>query len=70
VRARRGKLKLIKLSRGTAWLDTGTHESFLDSANFIATMENRQGPRIACLEEVARLGDHLLRVASSPREFP
>jgi glucose-1-phosphate thymidylyltransferase len=54
---RRGKLKLVKLSRGTAWLDTGTHESLLDSSNFIATLERRQGLKVACLEEVAyRMG--------------
>ncbi|MDG2112227.1 MAG: glucose-1-phosphate thymidylyltransferase, partial [Actinomycetota bacterium] len=38
---------------GIAWLDSGTHESLLDSANFIATIEKRQGQKIACLEEIA-----------------
>ncbi len=48
-----GQLRAIALSRGIAWLDSGTHESMLDSANFIATVEKRQGLKIACLEEVA-----------------
>lgn len=53
----KGKLKLVRLSRGAAWLDTGTHQSLLEASNFIATVENRQGLQIACLEEVAyRMG--------------
>jgi len=48
-----GDLKVVKLGRGIAWLDTGTHESLLDAGNFIATVERRQGQKIACVEEIA-----------------
>ena len=53
----RGQLKTEVLGRGMAWLDTGTHDSLLEAATFIQTIETRQGLKVACLEEIAyRLG--------------
>lgn len=54
---KRGKLHVEVIGRGVAWLDTGTHESLLDAADFISTLEKRQGLKFGCPEEVAlRMG--------------
>ena len=47
------RLKVKLMGRGMAWLDTGTHESLLDASNYIATIERRQGLKVACIEEIA-----------------
>ena len=64
-----GELAVRLLGRGIAWLDTGTHESLLQAAEFIAAVEQRQGLKVACLEEIAlRMGwldrDAVLRLAA------
>jgi glucose-1-phosphate thymidylyltransferase len=54
---KRGQLNVVRLGRGTAWLDTGTHESLLHAGQFVQTVEERQGLMISCVEEIAyRLG--------------
>ncbi len=53
----RGKLRVEKMRRGYAWLDTGTHESLLQAATFVQTIQTRQGLKISCIEEIAyRMG--------------
>jgi glucose-1-phosphate thymidylyltransferase len=64
-----GSLHLEQLGRGFAWLDTGTHESLMEAGNYIETIENRQGLKVCCPEEVAYLNgwidnEQLLRLAA------
>jgi len=69
----RNKLRVELMGRGYAWLDTGTHESLLEAGEFIATIERRQGLKMACIEEIAfKLGyidrDRLLKAAEDHKK--
>jgi glucose-1-phosphate thymidylyltransferase len=62
-----GELNVLQMGRGVAWLDAGTHESLLQAASFVQTIQERQGLRIACLEEIALRGGYVTK--EQLREF-
>jgi len=59
-----GQLQVQQLGRGIAWLDAGTHESLLQAANFIQTVQERQGIMISCPEEIAYRMGFISRIGS------
>jgi len=66
----RGQLELVQLGRGMAWLDTGTHDSLMEAAGFVETIEKRQGLKVCCPEEIAWrnrwIDDEQLRALAEP----
>ncbi|MBM4073971.1 MAG: glucose-1-phosphate thymidylyltransferase, partial [Planctomycetes bacterium] len=66
----RGALRVERMGRGYAWLDTGTHESLLQASEFVRTVEDRQGLKVACVEEVAHhmgfINDDQVRKLAAP----
>ena len=68
----RGELRVELFTRGFAWLDTGTHETLIQAGDFVQTIEQRQGLKIACIEEIAYLMGYIDReqLASLAQQIP